>query len=100
MSVNNTKEKHPFFGKKHSEISRASMILNRKAVLAVDVIDTTNGEIKRFRSNSEAARFFNISEWSIRSYKKSEKLYLNRYIIKTKKKPEKLNLAERNSEDV
>ncbi|RHZ43585.1 hypothetical protein Glove_991g3 [Diversispora epigaea] len=62
MSVNNTKEKHPFFGKKHSEISRASMILNRKAVLAVDVIDTTNGEIKRFRSNSEAARFFNISE--------------------------------------
>ena len=28
MSVNNTKEKHPFFGRKHSEISRASMILN------------------------------------------------------------------------
>lgn len=42
MSVNNTKEKHPFFGKKHSETSRASMILNRKAVSAVDIIDTTN----------------------------------------------------------
>lgn len=61
------------------------MIPNRKAVSAVDVIDTMNGEVKNFRSNSEAARFFNISEWSIRSYKKSEKLYLNRYIIKTKK---------------
>lgn len=38
------------------------MILNRKAVSAVDIINTTNGEIKSFRSNSEAARFFNISE--------------------------------------
>jgi hypothetical protein len=90
VSVNNTKEKHPFFGKKHSEISRASMILNSKTALAVDIIDTINGEVKSFRSNSEAARFFKVSEWSIRSYKKSGKLYLNRYIIK-KKKPEKLN---------
>ena len=62
MSINNTKEKHPFFGKKHSEISRANRILNSKTALAVDSIDTIDGEVKSFRSNSEAARFFNISE--------------------------------------
>lgn len=61
------------------------MILNRKAISAVDVIDNINEEVKSFRSNSEAVRYFNISEWSIRSYKKSDKLYLNRYIIKQKK---------------
>ena len=100
MSVNNTKEKHPFFGKKHSETSRAIMILNSKTALAVDVIDTLTGQVKSFRSNSEAARFFNISEWSIRSYKKSGTLYLNRYIIKTpKKKAWEAQLAERSSED-
>jgi hypothetical protein len=60
MSVNNTQEKHPFFGRKHSEISRASMILNSKTI--VDIIDTINGEVKSFKSNSEAARFFNVSE--------------------------------------
>lgn len=62
MSINNTKEKHPLFGKKHSEISTANLILNSKTALAVDSIDTIDGEVKSFRSNSEAARFFNISE--------------------------------------
>ncbi len=38
------------------------MILNIKAVSAVDIIDTTNVKVKRFRYNSEAARFFYISE--------------------------------------
>lgn len=94
MSINNTKEKHPFFGKKHSEISRANRILNSKTALAVDSIDTINGEVKSFRSNSEAARFFNISEWSIRSYKKSGTLYLNRYIIKKKSLRSSIGRAE------
>lgn len=70
------------------------MILNRKAVSAVYNIDTTNVKVKRFRYNSEAARFFYISEWWIRSYKKSEKLYLNRH-----KKAWEAQLAERSSED-
>ena len=73
------------------------MILYPKTALAVGIIDTINGEVKNFRSNSEAARFLNIREWSICSYKKSGKLYLNRYIIK--KKAWEAQLAERSSED-
>lgn len=44
MSILNTKEKHPFFGKKHTEESKLKMSLSRKAfyVKVIDVI--TNKE--------------------------------------------------------
>ena len=38
------------------------LVYQYNTALAVDSIDTIDGEVKSFRSNSEAARFFNISE--------------------------------------
>lgn len=67
MSINNTKEKHPFFCKKHTEVSRffyfyyikiknaAKMLLNSKMASPVEIINIKTGVVKSFRSNVDAA---------------------------------------------
>ena len=39
ISLNNTKEKHPFFGKKHTEESKLKMSLSSKLAMAVKIKD-------------------------------------------------------------
>ena len=94
MSVNNTKEKHPFFGKKHNEKSIGLMSINSPTAQSVTIIDTKTNERFSFNSNVKASKFLGVSEWTIRKYKRNMKLYAKRYKIipcAKKKKPEKLN---------
>jgi group I intron endonuclease len=62
MSINNTKEKHPFFGKKHSEASKIIMSLSSINALSVKVIDVETGIEKTFNSNVKAADYLKVSE--------------------------------------
>ncbi len=41
------------------------------------------GAIKLFKSNVKSVKYLNVSEWTIRSYKKSPKFYKDRYKIPT-----------------
>jgi len=61
MSVNNTKEKHPFFGKKHTEVYKAKILLNSKTAFPVEIINIKTGKVKSFRSYVDAASFLNVS---------------------------------------
>ena len=79
MSLNNTKEKHPFYGRKHTEESKVKMALSSPLAKAVEVIDVETGEKKFFNSNVQAAKYLNVSEWTIRSLKKSKKIYKDKY---------------------
>jgi hypothetical protein len=81
MSINNTGVNHPFFGKKHTEESKVKMSLFSKLVKAVIITDVDSGLAEKFRSNTQAAKHLNISEWTIRAYKKSKRLYKNKYRI-------------------
>ena len=51
------------------------------SVGAVDITDVETGIVKSFNSNCQAAKYLNINEWTIRSYKKSKKLYKGKYQI-------------------
>ena len=81
MNINNTAVNHPFFGKKHTEESKVKMSLFSKLAKAVIITDMDSGLIERFTSNIQAAKHLNISEWTIRAYKKSKRLYKNKYKI-------------------
>jgi excinuclease UvrABC nuclease subunit len=81
MSVNNTREKHPFFGKKHSKESTLLMSLNSPKAQEVTIIDTQTNEETKFNSNVNASKFLGVSEWTIRKYKKNMQLYAKRYRI-------------------
>jgi len=81
MSINNTGVNHPFFGKKHTEESKVKMSLSSKLVKAVIITDVDSGLVEKFRSNTQAAKHLNISEWTIRAYKKNKRLYKNKYLI-------------------
>lgn len=80
-SLNNTKENHPFFGKNHTEESKIKMSLSSKKALAVRIKDFDTDTVKLFNSNVQAAKYLNVSESTIRKYKKSKKLYKKRYEI-------------------
>lgn len=83
MSINNTKEKHPFYGKKHNESSKIKMFLSSKSALGVKIICIETGAVNYFNSNVKAANYLKTSEWNIRKYKKTQKLYKNKYKILT-----------------
>lgn len=78
MSVNNTKQEHPFFGKKHNEESIELISLNSPTTQSVTIIDTKTNEKFNFNSNVKASKFLGVSEWTIRKYKISIKLYAKR----------------------
>ena len=40
------------------------------------------GEKKFFNSNVQAAKYLNVSEWTIRSLKKSKNIYKDKYQIR------------------
>ena len=82
MSLNNTKEKHPFYGRKHTEESKVKMTLSSPLAKSVEVIDVETGEKKFFNSNVQAAKYLNVSEWTIRSLKKSKNIYKDKYQIR------------------
>lgn len=82
MSLNNTKEKHPFYGRKHTEESKVKMALSSPLAKSVEVIDVETGEKKFFNSNVQAAKYLNVSEWTIRSLKKSKNIYKDKYQIR------------------
>ena len=62
MSVNNTKEKHPFFGKKHNKESIELMSLSSPTAESVTIIDTKTNERFSFNSNVKASKFLGVSE--------------------------------------
>lgn len=71
MSINNTKEKHPFYGKEHNESSKIKMSLSSKSALGVKIICVKTGTINYFNSNVKAG-YLKTSEWNIRKYKKAK----------------------------
>ena len=62
MSINNIKEKHPFFYKKHTEQSKVKMSLYSKTSLKVRIKDLETGKVNLFNSNVQAAKYLNVSE--------------------------------------
>jgi group I intron endonuclease len=81
MSRNNSKEKHPFYGKKRSEETVLRMSINSKIALPVKVTDIDTMIIKIFRSNIQASKFLGVDERTIRNYKKSGFIYKGKYLI-------------------
>jgi hypothetical protein len=81
MSINNAKEKHPFYGKKRSEETILRMSINSKTALTVKIYDIITNDTKVFRSNVQAGKYLGISERTIRNYKKSGRVYKNKYLI-------------------
>lgn len=61
MSINNTKENHPFFGKKHTEESRIKMSMSKPAKM-VKIINIKKGTEKTFGSSFQAAKYLNVSD--------------------------------------
>ena len=59
------------------------MSLYSKKALKVIIKDLETAEVNLFNSNVQAAKYLNVSEWTIRKYKKSNKLYKDRYEILT-----------------
>jgi group I intron endonuclease len=81
MSINNAKEKHPFYGKKRSEETILRMSINSKTALAVKINDISINDTKVFRSNVQAGKYLGVSERTIRNYKKSGRVYKDKYLI-------------------
>jgi hypothetical protein len=81
MSINKAKEKHPFYGKKRSEETILRMSINSKTALTVKIYDIITNDTKVFRSNVQAGKYLGISERTIRNYKKSGRVYKNKYLI-------------------
>jgi hypothetical protein len=57
--------------------------LYSKLIKVVLIIDINSGLIIRFISNSEAVKHLNISEWTIRRYKKSKKKIFFKYKVES-----------------
>jgi hypothetical protein len=81
MSINNAKEKHPFYGKKRSEETKLRMSLNSKTALTVKIKDISTNDANIFRSNIQAGKYLGISERTIRNYKKSGRVYKGKSLI-------------------
>lgn len=81
ISINNTKEKHPFFGKNHNEKSIRLMSINSSKAKPVTVINTKTNEKSMYNSNVSASKFLGVSEWTVRKCKNNNKLYKNIYKI-------------------
>lgn len=58
------------------------MALSSPLAKAVEVIDVETGEKKFFNYKVQAAKYLNVSEWTIRSLKKSKKIYKDKYQIR------------------
>jgi len=52
--------------------SKAKMSLSSKLAKAVLITDVNSGLVKKFTSNTQAAKYLDVSEWTIRAYKKSK----------------------------
>ena len=57
------------------------MSLSSRLFSTVKLLDLETSKEKFFYSNIQAANFLNISEWTIRKYKKSEAVLKNRWSI-------------------
>lgn len=60
--------------------------INAKRALHIEVFDTEKGTKVEYASARSAAREFNCNEKTIRTYLKSNKPFLGRYVIKKKNK--------------
>ena len=47
----------------------------------VKIRDVETGIVKTFKSNTQAAKYLDVSEWTIRKYKKSKYIYKGKYQI-------------------
>jgi group I intron endonuclease len=68
-----------FYGKKHSAETIAK--ISSKKSLPVKITDIETGLEKTFNGNSQAAKYLNIGESTLRRYKKNGKLYSGKYLI-------------------
>jgi len=51
------------------------MSFSSNTALPVEISDLRTNTIKIFNSNVKAAKYLHVSDWTIRSYKNSKKLY-------------------------
>ena len=58
------------------------MSINSKTALTVKINDiSTHDTLKIFRSNIQAGKYLGVSERTIRNYKKSGRVYKDKYLI-------------------
>jgi len=81
MSMDNAKEKHPFYGKSRSEETKLRMSINSKTALTIKIYDISTNDCKVFRSNVQAGKFLNVCERTNRNYKNSSHVYKGKYLI-------------------
>ena len=85
-----TGEKNNFYGKHHSDDSKRKMReanggANNYNAKTVFQYDTQGNLIKEWGSMSCIAEFYNIGRTTVMRYCRSEKLFLNKFILKLKK---------------
>jgi hypothetical protein len=68
-------------GFKHSEATKLRMSINSKTALTVKINDIRTNYTKVFRSNVQAGKYLGVSERTIRNYKKSGRVYKDKYLI-------------------
>jgi hypothetical protein len=52
-----------------------------KMYISVKITNIQTNEILSFKGNEEASKYLNIGESTLRRYKKSSTLYLDKYLI-------------------
>jgi len=57
------------------------MSINSKTALTVKINDISTHDTKVFRSNVQAGKYLGVSERTIRNYKKSGRVYKDKYLI-------------------
>jgi len=75
------KERNSNNNRKHSKESKLKMSFSSGLSSPVKLLDLETGKEKLFNSNVQAANFLNISEWTIRKYKKRGAVFKNRWSI-------------------
>lgn len=72
---------NPMFGKTHSIESKLKMSL-AKSKISLGLYDIDGNLINTFCNQVELAKYLNLSKSTIGRYFKSEKILLNKYLIK------------------
>ncbi len=68
ISINNIKKKHPFLVKVHWWVNSKNLAFLSTA-LAVEIKDVKTGRVQTFNCNIKAAKYLDVSKWTIHSYK-------------------------------
>lgn len=78
-AINRKGDRTSFYGKRHTYETKGKMA--SKKYIKVKITDLQTKQISLFKGNVEASNFLNIGESTLRRYKNTKTLYLDRYLI-------------------